>query len=110
MDRRELLTTTGLTMAGWTTPFRRWLTTPTDPLAAHTGTMLRVGAADVAELLAAAEDARRWDSRYGGGNWRFSAILDCLRERAVSLLHGRYTDHIGRQLFSVTAQLSRLAG
>lgn len=89
MDRRELLTTTGLAMAGWTTPIRRWLATPADPLAAHTGTMLRVGAADVAELLSAAEDARRWDSRYGGGNWRSSAILDCLRERAAPLLHGR---------------------
>jgi hypothetical protein len=44
-------------------------------------------------------------SRYGGGNWRSSAILD-LRERAALLLHGRYTDHIGRQLFSAAAQLS----
>lgn len=43
VDRRELLTTTGLAIAGWTTPIRRWLTTPADPLAAHTGTMLRVG-------------------------------------------------------------------
>ncbi len=100
VDRRELLTTSGLAMADWTTPIRRWLTTPADPLAAHTGTMLRVGAADVAELLSAAEDARRWDSRYGGGNWRSSAILNCLRERAAPLLHGRYTDHIGRQLFT----------
>lgn len=109
VERRELLTTTGLAMAGWTTPIRRWLTIPVNPLA-HTGTMLRVGAADVAELLSAAEDARRWDSRYGGGTWRSLAILDCLRERAAPLLHGRYTDHIGRQLFSATAQLSRLAG
>ena len=69
-----------------------------------------MGAADVAELLAAAEEARRWDSRYGGGNWRSSAILDCLRHRAAPLLHGRYTDPIGRQLFSAAAQLSRLAG
>jgi len=59
MDRRELLTTTGLAMAGWTTPIRRWLTTPADPLAAHTGTMLRVGAADVAELLSAADSRGR---------------------------------------------------
>jgi len=99
-----------LAITGWTTPIRRWLTAPADPVAAYAGGSHRVGAADVAELLAAAEEARRWDSRYGGGNWRSSAILDCLRHRAAPLLHGRYTDPIGRQLFSAAAQLSRLAG
>lgn len=110
VDRRDLLTATGLVMTGWTTPLRRWLITPADPLAAHAGTARRVGAADVADLLSAAEDARHRDSRYGGGNWRSSAVVDCLRHQAAPLLHGSYTDRIGRQLFSATAQLSRLAG
>lgn len=96
-------------MTGWTTPVRRWLTASADPHAGHAGTVRQVGAADVAELLAAAGDARRWDSRYGGGNWRSCAVLDCLREQAAPLLHGRYNDRTGRQLFAATAQLSRLA-
>jgi hypothetical protein len=79
-------------------------------VAAHAGALRRVGHADVADLLSAAEDARRWDSRYGGGNWRSSAILACLREQAAPLLRGRYSHETGRQLFSATAQLSRLAG
>ncbi|MGH3752939.1 MAG: hypothetical protein ACRDRP_09620 [Pseudonocardiaceae bacterium] len=110
VDRRHFLATTGLAMTGWATPIRRWLTAPADPQAAHAGAVRRVGTADVADLLSAAEDARRWDSRYGGGNWRSNAILDCLRDQAAPLLHGRYTDTTGRQLFSATAQLSRLAG
>jgi len=110
VDRQDFLAAASLTMTGWTTPVRRWLTTPADPYAAHVGSLRRVGAADVTELLTAAEDARRWDSRYGGGSWRSSAILDCLRERATPLLHGRYNDRTGRQLFAATAQLSRLAG
>lgn len=110
VDRRDFLTGASLAMTGWTTPIRRWLTSPADPHASHADSLRRVGAADVAELLTAAEDARRWDSKYGGGNWRSSALLDCLRERATPLLHGRYTDHVGRQLFAATAQLSRLAG
>jgi hypothetical protein len=110
VDRRNVLATTGLAMAGWATPIRRWLTEPADPVAAHAGTLRRVGHADVANLLSAAEDARLWDSRYGGGNWRSSAILACLREQATPLLQGRYSHEIGRQLFSATAQLSRLAG
>jgi hypothetical protein len=64
----------------------------------------------VAELLEAAEQARQWDSRYGGGNRRASQIPICLKERAAPLLHGSYSDAIGRNLFSATAQLSRLAG
>ncbi|GLZ37701.1 sporulation protein [Actinokineospora sp. NBRC 105648] len=110
VDRRDFLATTGLTMAGWATPIRRWLTSPADPHAAQVGATRHVGAADVADLLAAADDARRWDSRLGGGNWRSSAVVDCLREQATPLLHGRYTDRTGRQLFAATAQLSRLAG
>lgn len=110
VDRRGFLTDANLTMAGWTIPVRRWLTTPTDPHVAHTGALRHVGDADITELFTAAEDARRWDSRYGGGNWRSSAVLACLRERAAPLLHGRYSDRTGRQLFAATAQLARLAG
>lgn len=110
VDRRDFLTRASLSMAGWTTPIRRWLTTPAEPTATHTGAYRQVGAADVAELRAAANDARRWDSRYGGGHWRSSALLTCLREQAGPLLQSRYTDPIGRQLFAATAQLSRLAG
>ena len=110
VDRRDFLTHASLAMTGWTTPVRRWLTTPAEPTAAHTGTHRHVGAADVAELLAAADDARRWDSRYGGGHWRSSALLACLREQAGPLLQGRYSDPVGRHLFAATAQLSRLAG
>jgi hypothetical protein len=110
VDRRDFLATSGLAITGWTTPMRRWLTTPADPVVAQTAGTHRVGAADVAELLNAADDARRWDSRYGGGSWRSSAILDCLRRRATPLLRGSYTDQIGRHLFAATAQLSRLAG
>ncbi|WP_422647220.1 hypothetical protein [Actinoalloteichus caeruleus] len=100
----------GLAMSGWTNPLRRWLIKPIEGRPDHPAGSLTVGAADIAELRAVAEDSRRWDSRYGGGSWRSSAVLTCLRERAAPLLHGRYTDRVGRQLFSATAQLARLAG
>ncbi|HEV8557903.1 MAG TPA: hypothetical protein VGR06_16100 [Actinophytocola sp.] len=37
VDRRDFLTTTGLAITGWNTPIRRWLTTPADSDAAHSG-------------------------------------------------------------------------
>lgn len=49
-------------------------------------------------------------SKYGGGNWKANSVTDCLDHRAAPLLQGSFSDEIGRELFSVTAELSRLAG
>ncbi|MFD9305263.1 sporulation protein [Streptomyces sp. NPDC060048] len=70
----------------------------------------RVGHSDVTKLREAAEDARRWDSKYGGGDWRSSMVPECLRVDATPLLLGSYTDEVGRALFGATAELTRLAG
>jgi tetratricopeptide (TPR) repeat protein len=70
----------------------------------------RVGHADAAKLRQAAGEARRWDSRYGGGDWRSSMVPECLRQDAAPLLLGSYSDEVGRALFGATAELTRLAG
>ncbi|MER7411726.1 MULTISPECIES: sporulation protein [Streptomyces] len=72
--------------------------------------LLRVGHADVSKLREAADEARRWDSKYGGGDWRSSMVPECLRVDAAPLLLGAYTDEVGRSLFGATAELTRLAG
>ncbi|WP_042410545.1 hypothetical protein [Streptacidiphilus carbonis] len=74
------------------------------------GRAYRVGHADAAKLRQAAEEARRWDSRYGGGDWRSSMVPECLRHDAAPLLLGSYSDEVGRALFGATAELTRLAG
>lgn len=71
---------------------------------------LRVGHSDVAKLREAAADARRWDSKYGGGDWRSSMVPECLRVDAAPLLLAAYSDEVGRGLFGATAELTRLAG
>ncbi|MET7368477.1 sporulation protein [Streptomyces sp. NPDC005566] len=71
---------------------------------------LRVGHSDVAKLREAAQDARRWDSKYGGGDWRSSMVPECLRVDAAPLLLGSYSDEVGRALFGASAELTRLAG
>ncbi|MER5635592.1 sporulation protein [Kitasatospora sp. NPDC002227] len=109
VNRRDFLTGTGFAVSAFATPVTRWLVTPTDDSATHRGRG-RVGAADLAELREAADDARRWDSKYGGGSWKANSVTSCLRERAVPLLNGSFSDEVGRELFSVTAELSRLAG
>jgi len=124
-------------VTAYATPVSRWLITPVDGSVAREapgaapvpggGRILlpgsvrargaeggaaahRVGHADAAKLRQAAEEARRWDSRYGGGDWRSSMVPECLRQDAAPLLLGSYTDEVGRALFGATAELTRLAG
>ncbi|WP_306325860.1 MFS transporter [Streptomyces venezuelae] len=109
-------------VSAYATPASRWLITPADPSvereapppagggAAAATEHARVGHSDVAKLREAAEDARRWDSKYGGGDWRSSMVPECLRVDAAPLLLGSYSDEVGRALFGATAELTRLAG
>ncbi|MGW2087012.1 sporulation protein [Streptomyces sp. NPDC001880] len=86
-------------------------TAPPTPLAAPSDiTPLRVSHSDVSKLREAAQDARRWDSKYGGGDWRSSMVPECLRVDAAPLLLGSYSDEVGRALFGAAAELTRLAG
>jgi hypothetical protein len=109
VNRRDFLAGSGFAVSAFTTPVTRWLVNPTDGVADHRGGG-QVGRADLDELREAADDARRWDSKYGGGNWKANSVTDCLDHRAGPLLRGSFSDVIGRELFSVTAELSRLAG
>ncbi|MCF6526560.1 MFS transporter [Streptomyces sp. JJ36] len=116
-------------VSAYATPASRWLINPADSSVARDdaealraaaaegggpgrdgGKPLRVGHADVSKLREAADEARRWDSKYGGGDWRSSMVPECLRVDAAPLLLGSYSDEVGRSLFGATAELTRLAG
>ncbi|GAA2605605.1 MULTISPECIES: MFS transporter [Streptomyces] len=104
-------------VSAYATPASRWLITPADSSVARdvspaegAGAPLKVGHSDVRKLREAAEDARRWDSKYGGGDWRSSMVPECLRVEAAPLLLGSYSDEVGRALFGASAELTRLAG
>ncbi|MEQ8145912.1 MFS transporter [Streptomyces sp. OP7] len=104
-------------VSAYATPASRWLITPADSSVARevspsdgSGAPLKVGHSDVRKLREAAEDARRWDSKYGGGDWRSSMVPECLRVEAAPLLLGSYSDDVGRSLFGASAELTRLAG
>ncbi|WP_407917369.1 hypothetical protein [Kitasatospora sp. NE20-6] len=105
VDRRDLLLTAGAT---FTTPTFRWLADPADEPDEHVGSV-RVGPTDVERLWSAAAEAQVADSRFGGGNWRRSQVMDCLRE-AGPLLEGTYSDSTGQALHRALAELSRVAG
>ncbi|WP_405554614.1 MFS transporter [Streptomyces sp. NBC_01171] len=104
-------------VSAYATPASRWLITPADSsvereanLEGGAAAPIKVGHSDVQKLREAAEDARRWDSKYGGGDWRSSMVPECLRVEAAPLLLGSYSDEVGRALFGAGAELTRLAG
>ncbi|MEV7525611.1 sporulation protein [Streptomyces sp. NPDC091371] len=106
--RRQVISN-GFAIAAFATPVTRWLAKPADAPIAHEGGR-RVGRSDLAELWKAADEARLWDSRFGGGNWKASSVTECLRLNAAPLLTGTYTQAVGRELFAATAELSRVVG
>jgi hypothetical protein len=110
--RRDFLTGS-FAVTAYATPASRWLITPADGSVARELTDMgtaRVGHSDVGKLREAADDARRWDSKYGGGDWRSGMVPECLRVEAAPLLLGSYSDEVGRALFGAAAELTRLAG
>lgn len=108
VDRRHFLTNS-FVASSFSVPVTRWLTQPADAAITHRGGR-QVGRSDLTELWEASDEARMWDSKFGGGNWKTSSVTECLRLRAAPLLSGTYTEAIGRELFSATAELSRVAG
>ncbi|WP_329070972.1 sporulation protein [Streptomyces sp. NBC_01429] len=109
VDRRALIGTSTFAISAFATPVTRWLVKQTDDDGAHYEGR-RVGRAAVTELWEEAREAQSWDSKYGGGNWKSNQVTDCLTHRAAPLLRGRYSEAVGRELFSVTSELSRVAG
>ncbi|MDX3165803.1 sporulation protein [Streptomyces scabiei] len=108
VHRRKVLTS-AFAVGAYTTPLTRWLAVPADPDAAHPGRR-RVGREDLDALWTAAASAQRQDSRYGGGTREASRVDRILREHAIPLLHGGYTDAVGRELYAGSAELARVAG
>ncbi len=109
LNRRTFLASSPFVVSAFSEPVTRWLVNPTESLAPPSGG-ITVGPQHIQELRAAADSARLWDSRFGGATWKSPSLTAYLYERVTPLLGGRYTERDGRDLFSVTAEMARLAG
>lgn len=109
LNRRNFLASSPFVVSAFSEPVTRWLVSPTEPVAAQSG-RTSVGRAHIEELREAADSARVWDSRFGGSGWKSQSLTAYLYERVTPLLRGRYSEGVGRELFSVTAEMARLAG
>ncbi|MFB8243363.1 sporulation protein [Kitasatospora purpeofusca] len=108
MHRRDVLRLPSAAPAVFGSAAMRWMAVPADAPAPRSGER-RVGKTDVERVWAAAARAQLTDSRYGGGEWRNSNVLLCLRS-AAPLLAGDYSAETGQALHSALAELSRVVG
>jgi transcriptional regulator with XRE-family HTH domain len=69
---------------------------------------IRVGQADVRRVRVTTQVFSELDDRFGGGHARH-ALIQFLAGDAGPLLSGRYTDDVGRSLFSAVAESTLLA-
>lgn len=85
--------------AGW-----RWHFDPRDPDASHRDGR-RVTLSDVDALRACQQQFLDLDRRHGGGQFR-AFLAEWLHREVEPMLHGTYTDRVGRQLFAAVAELT----
>ena len=108
MQRRDFLRDAAFATGAAITPSWLWRHQPADRQVART-TGRQVGMADVDRVRAAGGLFGQMDQRYGGGHTRWLAVAYLDREVAP-LLHGSYTERVGRELFAAAAMLTRRAG
>ncbi|MFI8085912.1 sporulation protein [Kitasatospora sp. NPDC086009] len=109
INRRSLLHGS-FAIGAYTVPTLRWLGTPADAVPVTPDPRgRRVGRTDLDQLWEASEEARRWDSRFGGGHAKAPAVSRLLRERAVPLLQGHFTEQLGRELLTAVSELARVS-
>ncbi|MEV8510806.1 XRE family transcriptional regulator [Dactylosporangium sp. NPDC051484] len=106
--RRDVLTAAPLVVGATMTAGWAWLFDPRDPDTSHTGAR-RVTAGDVAALHASQRQILDLDRRHGGGHAR-ALMVGWLHREVTPMLHGTYTDAVGRQLLAAVAELTGQVG
>jgi transcriptional regulator with XRE-family HTH domain len=92
----------------WNDASLRWLIDPGRRPDNEIARGVRIGTADVERFRTTVELFTQLDDRFGGGHAR-QALVQYLSTDAERLLHGRYTENVGRTLFSATAEATLLA-
>lgn len=94
--------------AAWNAAALAWLVSQPDGPLPDTSVGRTVGHADVVRVRASTALFAELDNRFGGAHARRS-LVHFLDRDAASLLTGRYTDEVGRELHAAVAEASLLA-
>ncbi|MFI5719356.1 hypothetical protein [Nocardia sp. NPDC051750] len=109
MERRRFLEGAAYAVAVYPVASMRWLTLPGREHPISSTGLRRVGMADIDALRTMNAAFRDLDNQVGGGKVR-STVVHYLHTSVAPLLRSSYTEEVGRRLFAVTAELTKLAG
>lgn len=93
----------------WSEASLRWLVAPEPGVPRPRSEGIRVGLGDVAAVKTTADMFARLDDQFGGEHARHS-VIQYLNNDVAPLLRGRFTEQVGRALFSTVAEATLLAG
>jgi hypothetical protein len=95
--------------AAWTQPTLTWLLARPQPLPMRDSARISVGESDVAAVRTTVQIFMRMDFQFGGGHAR-AALAQYFAHDVHPLLDGRFSDQVGRELFSAAAEVAQLLG
>jgi transcriptional regulator with XRE-family HTH domain len=103
----DLVDRSRIDLGAWDGASMRWLIDQGRELPRAPAAGARIGMPDVARFRATMEMFVQLDDRFGGGHAR-QALIQYLSTDGERLLCGRYTDAVGRALFSAVAEATLL--
>ncbi|MFD8898081.1 hypothetical protein [Streptomyces ardesiacus] len=93
----------------WNEASLRWLVAPEPGVPRQRNEGARVSFGDVAAIKTTADMFAQLDDQFGGDHARH-AVIQYLSNDVAPLLRGRYTEQVGKALFSSVAEATLLAG
>ncbi len=110
LERRQFIVDSVFAAGAYATSAIRWLTAPPARISLPPRPARQVGRTDVDAIREVTQTFHRLDNLFGGGRAR-ATVVRYLHDEVGPLLHdGRYSETVGRELFTAAAELTRLAG
>lgn len=109
IEQRKFLQGPAYSVAAYSAASMRWLTLPGPERPTSATGSRRVGGADIDAVRTMTRAFVDLDNRVGGGQVR-GTVVGYLHTSVGPMLHGTYSESIGRDLFGAAAELTKLAG
>ncbi|WP_063003129.1 hypothetical protein [Nocardia salmonicida] len=109
VECRRFLRDSAYAVAVYPAATMRWLTLPGPEHPVSSTGYRRIGQADVDAVRTMTTAFVELDNRVGGGRIR-STVVHYLHTSVAPMLHGTYTEDVGRRLYAASAELTKLAG
>ncbi|MPZ84861.1 MAG: XRE family transcriptional regulator [Actinophytocola sp.] len=106
LDSAAVLLDAPANVGAWNDAALSWLVSTRRDVTGGAGKRM-VGPADIAGIRSITEMFDRLDGQHGGGHAR-RALIEFLRTDVAGLLHGSYSDQVGRDLFKEATQATLL--